>query len=212
MSAEWDKFNDAYGKLRLLAKQPSDMENFTSQYFERVRKLAEEHIEIFKNELNRLSITEHENPHAIQSSLEFPRTSSHTNPVDSNENIFGASPQAAIGKLSARMPALGRFISRVDHITSNENQEFYKVRINFINKLWNQVEELYDSAWDQMPNPLAAGLNQDNYDKLNDMVLETLSKLKVMSKQLNFIGEPNEHVNFSPNPEKINTKVRRRLQ
>lgn len=140
LSAEWDKFNDAYGKLRLLAKQPSDMENFTSQYFERVRKLAEEHIEIFKNELNRLGITEHETPHAIQSSLEFPRTSSHTNPVDSNENIFRASPQAAIGKLSARMPALGRFISRVDHITSNENQEFYKVRINVINKLWNQVE------------------------------------------------------------------------
>lgn len=58
-----------------------------------------------------------------------------------------------------------------------------------------------------MPNPLAGGLNQDNYDKLNDMVLETLSKLKVMSKQLNFIDEPNEHVNFS----QINTKVRRRL-
>lgn len=52
------------------------------------------------------------------------------------------------------------------------------MRVYTINWLWKQPEELYDKSWDQI-----AGLGQDGYDTLNDMILEILRKLQVMSKR-----------------------------
>lgn len=99
------------------------------------------------------------------------------NPYGSSSVTENTSTNGLIRKITARMLALRRFLTGLSSVEENNPPQFYKVQIDTINRLWSQLEDLYDQSWDQMSNPLTAGLNQDGYDSLNDLVHTILPRL-----------------------------------
>lgn len=81
------------------------------------------------------------------------------------------------------MSALKKFLSGISSVEENNSPQFYKIQIDTINRLWFQLEDLHDQSWDQMTNPLAAGLNQEDYDNINDLVHTILPKLHMLADQ-----------------------------
>ena len=142
----------------------------TDNSIRRSTALTEDHIYITSEIYEKIGQTHSEALEELEAIIHSLRTSNETRP-------------GLIGKICYRMAALKRFIVGVSEVKANEHEEFYRIRIDTIKRLWNQLEDLYDQSWDQTSNPLAAGLNQDDYDQLNDMVLEAVTKLQAMLKQ-----------------------------
>uniref|UniRef100_A0A1B0AHL0 Envelope protein n=1 Tax=Glossina pallidipes TaxID=7398 RepID=A0A1B0AHL0_GLOPL len=65
---------------------------------------------------------------------------------------------------------LNCFLAGLTILSPNEPQQAYTIRIGTINKLWGQVEDLYDQIWEQVSEPLINGLDQDNHEQLELML------------------------------------------
>ncbi|KAI9575433.1 hypothetical protein GQX74_009699 [Glossina fuscipes] len=63
-------------------------------------------------------------------------------PIISMESINSAS-HGLISRNTVRMAALRKFLCRISEVNANEQQQFYKARIKTINKVWNQLEDIY---------------------------------------------------------------------
>uniref|UniRef100_A0A1B0AD80 Uncharacterized protein n=1 Tax=Glossina pallidipes TaxID=7398 RepID=A0A1B0AD80_GLOPL len=81
-------------------------------------------------------------------------------------------------------PALKTFLAGLTNFNPNEPQQFYTVRIDTISKLCNQVEDLYDQAWEQFSDPLINGLDQDNPNQFQSMRLLVSTLVEKMSNHL----------------------------
>uniref|UniRef100_A0A1A9ZJU1 Uncharacterized protein n=1 Tax=Glossina pallidipes TaxID=7398 RepID=A0A1A9ZJU1_GLOPL len=100
-----------------------------------------------------------------------------------NTLAINKSGHGLIGRFNARSTALKRFLAGLENVGPNEPQKFYTVRIDTINKLWGQVENLYVRIWEQVSDPLINGLDQDNHDEIQSMLTELATiqgKLEVM--------------------------------
>lgn len=183
LSDKWSEFNETDEKLRILVEDQSEVDYFKTNYFEQIRSLAEEYSELFQSELTRLKKEE----------LKINPTTSQATHRENSDQEKGSSirhygtkevpSHNLIGKFTARLSALQRFLTGMSELEIDESQQFYNIRIDTINKLWNQIEDLYDQVWDQCPNPLDNGLNQEDYENLRGMVIDGLTKLQVMSNQ-----------------------------
>uniref|UniRef100_A0A1A9ZW99 Peptidase A2 domain-containing protein n=1 Tax=Glossina pallidipes TaxID=7398 RepID=A0A1A9ZW99_GLOPL len=87
-----------------------------------------------------------------------------------NISAMNKSGYGLIDRLNARSTAIKRFLARLENFSPNEPQQFYTVCIDTINKLWGQVEVLYDPFWEQVSDPLIDGLDQDNHEQLQSMI------------------------------------------
>uniref|UniRef100_A0A1A9ZDT9 Uncharacterized protein n=1 Tax=Glossina pallidipes TaxID=7398 RepID=A0A1A9ZDT9_GLOPL len=157
LSELWDAFETTDGKLRILAEDQTNIEYFDSQYYEQVQALTNEYLKIFSKEAKH-----HEPPHK---QVILPNDGIGANAAAINKTGHGL-----IGKFNARSTALKRVLAGPEKISPNKPQQFYTVRIDTINKLWSQVEDLYDQIWEQVSDPLMNGLDQDNHDQLQSML------------------------------------------
>lgn len=216
LSSEWDQFDKTDGELRILVKDPLNIEYFTNEYYNKIQALAQEFMTIFQDEANRLKHKE------LKQVTELPRTLHEVVPSaqqKSPANTLSTSslrqdgspnrPSVAAGgtlsenssssglirKITARMTALKRFLIRLSAVETTNPPNYYKLQIDTIIRLWTQVEELYDQSWEQLPNPIAEGLNQEGYEELTDMVHKMLPELHMMCDQQQV---PNPEIPFPP--------------
>uniref|UniRef100_A0A1A9ZW90 Envelope fusion protein n=1 Tax=Glossina pallidipes TaxID=7398 RepID=A0A1A9ZW90_GLOPL len=90
--------------------------------------------------------------------------------IEANPSATNKSGHGLIGKFNARSTALKRFLAGLVILSPNEPQQAYTIRIDTINKLRGQVEDLYDQIWEQVSDPLINGLDQDNHEQLQLML------------------------------------------
>uniref|UniRef100_A0A1B0AC61 Uncharacterized protein n=1 Tax=Glossina pallidipes TaxID=7398 RepID=A0A1B0AC61_GLOPL len=120
------------------------------QYYEQIQTVTNEYLDILNKAVGQLK--EAEPP---QKQVIFPNEE-----IETNASAINKSGHGLIGRLNARSTALK---------SPNEPQQFYTVRIDTINKLWGQVQDLYDQIWEQVSDPLINGLDQDNDEQLQSM-------------------------------------------
>uniref|UniRef100_A0A1A9UIA5 Uncharacterized protein n=1 Tax=Glossina austeni TaxID=7395 RepID=A0A1A9UIA5_GLOAU len=171
LSELWDAFEATDGKLRIFVEDQTNIEYFDSQYYEQIQALTNEYLEIFSKESDRIKEAEYHEP--PQKHVILPNDEIGANASATNKPGYGL-----IGKFNARCTALKRVLVGLENVSPNEAQQFYTVRIDTIKKLWGQVEDLYDQIWEQVSDPLLSGLDQDNYEQLQSMVIEALTKVE----------------------------------
>ena len=86
-------------------------------------------------------------------------------------------------RVKARMTALGRLLQSMENIETGQSKQVYVIKEESIKGLWSQITGLYDEIWQQVEDPSRIGLNQDNYDSLEDAVQSNLIRLAILKEK-----------------------------
>uniref|UniRef100_A0A1B0AAH4 Uncharacterized protein n=1 Tax=Glossina pallidipes TaxID=7398 RepID=A0A1B0AAH4_GLOPL len=129
-----------------------------------IQALTNEYLDILNKEVGQLKEAEPPQKQVILSNDEIGANASATN----------KSGHGLTGKFNARSIALKRFLAGLAILSPNEPQQAYTICIDTVNKLWGQVEDLYDQIWEQVSDPLISGLDQDNHEQLQLMGKQAL--------------------------------------
>uniref|UniRef100_A0A1A9VVD5 Uncharacterized protein n=1 Tax=Glossina austeni TaxID=7395 RepID=A0A1A9VVD5_GLOAU len=117
------------------------------QFCDQIQALTNEYLHILSKEADRLKEAEHHEPR--QNQVVLPNDG-----IGANASVINKSGHGLIGKLNARSTALKRFLAGLAILNPNEPQQAYTIRIDTINQVRSQIEDLYDQIWDQVSDPL----------------------------------------------------------
>lgn len=183
LTEAWNQFEDQDTKLRVLsetAELATEHEYFTKNFYTKISELTNSYLETFKIEANRLKTLE-------EKQQRFPDSEIIGAASTNQQNTFreeSTSHQGLIRQITARMAALKRFVNGLSHMGDSYPRQYYQIKIDTINKLWSQIQNLHDDIWDKFKEPSTFGFNIDEYYTLEDAVQNQLVNLTVITDKL----------------------------
>lgn len=177
----WDQFQATDSSIRDVCKEPMQLEYFSKSYYDKIKAITLEHIKVFRDETDRIR----------QQAREQTRTTDKKTPATAEipQQDFAQAGRSAdntsgiIRRLNARLTALSRLINGLS-VTEPNPLQYFELQIATIKRLWDQIELLHDEAYDQLSNPVDYGLNQDEYDRVYDLVQRNLVSLSISADKL----------------------------
>lgn len=179
LDTAWSEFEATDNKIRCLEPIPLDHEYFSNNYYNNISELVIQFKELFETALMGLS-------------KEVPRESAQPQPSNYNaskatNNIESdikqpAAPTAitsAIRRQTVMMDSLQRLLT-MDPTTDN---------MKLKEKLWEQIQNLHFSIWENNQDPLKEGYDMTAYTNLESKVIENFRKAYKPSADLDTTHE-----------------------
>lgn len=173
LQESWNQFQETDSKIRDVCEEPMKLEYFSNDYYEKIKRVASEYIELFEKEATRLK----QNP--ITESLIHGR---HKPLSEVPSNACGI-----IRKLDAKLSAFIRLLHGVI-ITEDQPLQHFELKIETIKRSWEQIETLHSEAHETLTDPVANGLDQDLYNKTFDQMHQVLVNLSVKADQMRCVA------------------------
>ncbi|XP_073821407.1 uncharacterized protein [Musca autumnalis] len=173
LDAAWAEFEITDSKIQCLENYPKDHKYFTEKYYQQVSELTMKYRELFESamlEPSKESETTADKPPAKKSTI---------NNGGSIASV--SSTNSAIRRQNVMIASLNRVLT-MDPTASN---------MKLKERLWEQIQELHFSIWENSCNPLEEGYDMDSYTTLENMVVENFKTTTPTAEKGIEVGQAN---------------------
>ena len=85
--------------------------------------------------------------------------------------------------MNAKLSAFVRLLNGVI-ITEDQRLQYFELKMYTLKRSWEQIETLHGEALITLTDPIANGLDQDQYDKTVDQMQQVLANLTIKADQM----------------------------
>ncbi|XP_073820558.1 uncharacterized protein [Musca autumnalis] len=173
LDAAWAEFEITDSKIQCLENYPKDHKYFTEKYYQQVSELTMKYRELFESAMLEPS-------KESETTADIPPAKKST--INNGGSIASvSSTNSAIRRQNVMIASLKRVLT-MDPTASN---------MKLKEKLWEQIQELHFSIWENSCNPQEEGYDMDSYTTLENMVVENFKTTTPTAEKGIELGQAN---------------------
>lgn len=200
LNSAWADFEITDNKIRCLENPPLDHDYFVSNYYTDIAALVEKYRQELESAMMQTPVHQQKDPTATKttnpeaeyqhqelaaakSTITMARTQAHNQPPPIQQQAMSSptpTPSARASQITLSIRRQNVMISSLKRvITTDPTATNMKLK----EKLWEQIQELHFSIWENCANPLEEGYDMDSYTDLEEMVIQNFKHTTVPAAQ-----------------------------